>query len=243
MLKKLGWDKDLTADEQAVITKLGGDGVNWKTDLSGGIQRVAIKHGCTPYGNAKARCVVWTFPDPVPIHREPLYTPRRDLVADYPTYEDTRMMRLPIKYASIQKQDFSKDYPLVLSSGCLVEQEGGGAKSFANKWLAELQQTMFAQINPRDANNHGIREGDVVFVESPEGASIKVQARITGAVAAGNVWVPYHFGGHFQGVDLSGKYPEGTGPYVLGESGNTILTYGYEFGDQHSGEQGLDVPA
>jgi hypothetical protein len=52
------------------------DKVNWKTDLSGGIQRVAIKHGCAPFGNAKARTVVWTFPDPVPLHREPLYTPR-----------------------------------------------------------------------------------------------------------------------------------------------------------------------
>jgi formate dehydrogenase major subunit len=50
------------------------DKVNWKTDLSGGIQRVAIKHGCAPFGNAKARTVVWTFPDPVPLHREPLYT-------------------------------------------------------------------------------------------------------------------------------------------------------------------------
>jgi formate dehydrogenase major subunit len=52
------------------------DKVNWKTDLSGGIQRVAIKHGCAPFGNAKARAVVWTFPDPVPLHREPLYTNR-----------------------------------------------------------------------------------------------------------------------------------------------------------------------
>ena len=64
--------------------KIGG--INWKVDLSGGIQRVAIKHGCAPFGNAKARTVVWTFPDPIPIHREPLYTPRRDLVPKYPTY-------------------------------------------------------------------------------------------------------------------------------------------------------------
>ncbi|SMF55596.1 formate dehydrogenase major subunit [Tistlia consotensis] len=228
MLKKLGWDKDLTDAERAAIEKVAGDKTNWKTDLSGGIQRVAVKHGCAPFGNAKARCVVWGFPDPIPVHREPLYTPRRDLVADYPTYEDTRMYRLPIKYASIQKQDFSKEFPLVLSSGCLVEQEGGGAKSFANIWLAELQQNMFAQINPRDANNIGIKDGDMVFVESPEGGSIKVKARVSETVARGNVWVPYHFGGHFQGKDLSGKYPDGTGPYVMGESGNIIMTYGYD---------------
>jgi formate dehydrogenase major subunit len=228
MLKKLGWDADLTDDERAVIESVGGDAANWKTDLSGGIQRVAIKHGCAPFGNAKARCVVWTFPDPVPVHREPLYTPRRDLVEDYPTYEDTRLYRLPLRYASIQQQDFSKEYPLTLSSGCLVEHEGGGAKSFGNPWLAELQQDMFAVINPRDANDHGIKDGDMVYVESPEGASIKVMARVSNAAGVGNVWVPYHFSGYLQGVDLSGNYPEGTGVYVLGESGNTLLTYGYD---------------
>jgi len=36
MLKKLGWDKDLTAEERAAIDKVAGDKTNWKTDLSGG---------------------------------------------------------------------------------------------------------------------------------------------------------------------------------------------------------------
>src|SRR6266568_4359039 len=103
MLQKLGWDKDLTPAELAAIQKVGGNNigaVNWKIDLSGGIQRVAMKHGCSPFGNAKARCVAWNFPDPVPIHREPLYTNRRDLVADYPTYRDTVSWRLPTLYKS-----------------------------------------------------------------------------------------------------------------------------------------------
>ena len=81
MLKQLGWWNDLSESE-----KQEAEGKNWKTDLSGGIQRVAIQHGCAPFGNAKARCVVWQFPDPVPLHREPLYTPRYDLVKRYPTY-------------------------------------------------------------------------------------------------------------------------------------------------------------
>ena len=88
MLMDLGWDKDLTAQERKAIDAVAGPKTNWKTDLSGGIQRVAIKHECAPFGNAKARAVVWTFPDPIPLHREPLYTSRRDLVADYPTYAD-----------------------------------------------------------------------------------------------------------------------------------------------------------
>ena len=80
--------------------------------------------------------------------RAALYTNRRDLVADYPTYEDRQAYRLPTLYASIQKQDFSKDYPIILTSGRLVEYEGGGDETRSNPWLAELQQDMFVEINP-----------------------------------------------------------------------------------------------
>ena len=44
VLKKLGWDSDLTPNEKTVIERVGGnnaDAVSWSTDLSGGIQRVA----------------------------------------------------------------------------------------------------------------------------------------------------------------------------------------------------------
>ncbi|GAB4348018.1 MAG: formate dehydrogenase subunit alpha [Gammaproteobacteria bacterium] len=224
LLKSLGWWNDLTPEEQKAA-----EGKNWKTDLSGGIQRVAIKHGCAPFGNARARAIVWTFPDPVPIHREPLYTPRRDLVAKYPTYEDRKShYRLPTMYESIQKKDFSKDYPLILTSGRLVEYEGGGDESRSNPWLAEIQREMFAEINPVDANNAGIRDGGTIWVEGPEGSRIKVKAMVTRRVAPGVVFLPFHFAGHMQGVDLRSKYPPGTDPYVLGEAANTVLTYGYD---------------
>ncbi len=228
MLKELGWDGELTAEELATIEAGAGDGTNWKTDLSGGIQRVAISHECAPFGNAKARAVVWTFPDPVPVHREPLYTNRRDLVEDYPTYADKQFYRLPTMYESIQKNDFSKEYPMILTSGRLVEYEGGGDESRSNKWLAELQQEMFVEVNTRDANNLGIRDGQQVWVEGAEGSAIKVAVMVTDRVGEGVAFLPFHFGGHFQGKDLRDKYPEGADPYVLGESANTALTYGYD---------------
>ena len=228
MLAKLGWDQDLSDDERAVIDAIDGEATNWKTDLSGGLQRVAIKHGIAPFGNAKARCVAWNFPDPVPIHREPLYTPRRDLVETYPTYQDTRDYRLPTLYASVQQQDFSQDFPIILTSGRLVEYEGGGDETRSNPWLAELQQSMFCEINPRDANTIGIRNGQMVWVEGPEGGRVKVKAMVTPRVAAGVAFMPFHFGGHFQGRDLREKYPAGADPYVLGEACNTATTYGYD---------------
>ncbi len=256
MLIKLGWDKDLTPYERRMIewvagllearpddaevgetsqtgdipsdydTKVGG--VNWKTDLSGGIQRVAIKHGCAPFGNAKARAVVWTFPDPIPLHREPLYTNRRDLLDKYATYEDKTFWRLPTLYKSIQQNDFSQDFPIILTSGRLVEYEGGGDETRSNPWLAELQQDMFCEINPMDANNVGVRDGEMIWVHGPEGGKVKVKAMITERVGKGVAFMPFHFGGWYQGEDLRSKYPSGADPYVLGESTNTAQTYGYD---------------
>jgi len=224
LLKQLGWWQDLSAEEQQAAA-----GKNWKTDVSGGIQRVAIKHGCAPYGNAKARAVVWTFPDPVPIHREPLYTSRYDLVSKYPTYADRKSFwRLPTRYESIQARDYSKDFPIILTSGRLVEYEGGGDETRSNPWLAELQQDMFVELNPADANDHGIKEGDDVWVEGPEGGRIRVKALITQRVAAGVAFTPFHFGGYFEGENLRDKYPEGAAPYVSGEACNTAFTYGYD---------------
>jgi formate dehydrogenase major subunit len=251
MLRQLGWDKDLTREELAVIHKIAGvpdrnshqgglatdeahssenlDAVSWKTDLSGGIQRVVIAHGCAPFGNGKARCIVWEFPDPVPVHREPLYTPRRDLLPQYKTVEDRKIfMRLPTRYASIQAKDHSKEYPLIFSSGRLVEYEGGGEETRSNPWLAELQQDMFVEINPADANDRGIINGQTVWLEGAEGGRIKIQAMVTERVGRGTVWTPFHFGGWFQGEDLLHKYPEGAAPYVRGEACNTATTYGYD---------------
>ncbi|MFY0988943.1 molybdopterin-dependent oxidoreductase [Halomonas sp. C05BenzN] len=224
MLKDLGWWDDLTEEEQAEA-----EGKNWKTDLSGGIQRVAIAHECAPFGNAKARCNVWTFPDPIPKHREPLYTSRRDLVADYPTWDDVAShYRLPTLYKSIQDNDNSDRYPIILTSGRLVEYEGGGEETRSMSWLAELQQQMFVEINPALANELAVADGDMVWVEGAEGGRVRVQALVTPRVAREVVFMPFHFGGMFQGESLHDRYPEGSAPYVLGEAANTATTYGYD---------------
>ncbi|OGA05863.1 MAG: formate dehydrogenase, partial [Betaproteobacteria bacterium RIFCSPLOWO2_02_FULL_64_12] len=166
LLKKLGWWDELTEEE-----KKDAEGKNWKTDLSGGIQRVVLKgHGCHPFGNAKARAVVWNFPDGVPLHREPLYTPRPDLIEKYPTHADQKnRWRVPVLFKTVQdaNKDAVKQYPLIMTSGRLVEYEGGGDETRSNPWLAELQQEMFVEINPKDANDRGVRNNEYVWVESP----------------------------------------------------------------------------
>jgi formate dehydrogenase major subunit len=234
VLKRLGWDSQLTAEERASIQRTGEgneDRVSWMTDLSGGIIRVALENGCSPFGNAKARAVAWNLPDPVPVHREPIYTPRLDLLAQFPTLPDRRGFRLPHLGVSVQarSRELARDFPIILTSGRLVEYEGGGEETRSNKWLAELQQDMFVEINPRDAAERSIRDGAWVWVMGPENRSrARVKALVTERVGQGVAFMPFHFGGWFQGEDQRARYPRGTDPIVLGESVNAVTGYGYD---------------
>ncbi|MEI8276751.1 MAG: formate dehydrogenase subunit alpha, partial [Hyphomicrobiales bacterium] len=236
ILKKLGWDKDLTEAELAVINKINPttpDAVSWAIDLSGGIQRVAIEHGCTPYGNGKARANAFGLPDAIPVHREPIYTPRPDLVAKYPTLPNAVQFRMPNIGFDVQKaavdKGVAKSFPLILTSGRLVEYEGGGEETRSNKWLAELQQDMFIEINPSDATERGIKDGGWVWVTGAENNSkARMKALVTERVGKGVTWCPFHFAGWFEGIDQRVNYPKGTDPIVLGESVNTLTTYGYD---------------
>ncbi len=228
LLKKLGWWDDLTDEE-----KKEAEGKTWANDLSGGIQRVAMKHGNHPFGNAKARAVVWNFPDAIPQHREPLYSPRPDLVEKYPTHDDMKTFwRLPTLFKSVQqkavKEEMHKKYPLILTSGRLVEYEGGGEETRSNPWLAELQQDCFVEINPKTAADRGIRNGEYAWVSSPNGAKIKVKAQVTERVGPDTVFIPFHFSGWWQGQDMLAYYPAGAEPIVRGEAVNTVTTYGYD---------------
>jgi formate dehydrogenase major subunit len=228
LLKKLGWWDELTAEEKAEA-----EGRNWKTDLSGGIQRVAMKHGCSPYGNAKARAVVWNFPDGVPLHREPLYSPKPDMVAKWPTHDDVKVLwRLPTLFKTVQQKAIAdkayEKFPLILTSGRIVEYEGGGDETRSNPWLAELQQDCYIEINPKAAADRGVRNGEYVWASTPSGARLKVKAHVTEAVGPDTCFIPFHFAGWWQGQDMLPYYPEGAAPIIRGEAVNTATTYGYD---------------
>jgi formate dehydrogenase major subunit len=228
LLKKLGWWDELTDEE-----KKEAEGKNWKTDLSGGIQRVSMKHGCSPFGNAKARAVVWNFPDGVPLHREPIYSPKPDQVAKWPTHDDQKnRWRMPVLFKSVQQKAVAEKayerFPLILTSGRLVEFEGGGDETRSNPWLAELMQDCFVEINPKTAADRGVRNGEFVWVSTPSGAKLKVKAKVTEGVGPDTVFIPFHFAGWWQGQDMLPYYPEGAAPIVRGEAVNTATTYGYD---------------
>src|SRR5947209_6492888 len=88
---------------------------------------------------------------------------------------------------------------------------------------------MYIEISPADSADRGIKNGACVWVTGAEyQAKAKMKALVTPRVGKGVAWMPYSFAGWFQGVNQRSKYPKGADPYVLGESANTITTYGYD---------------
>ena len=205
-------------------------GATWATDGSGIIAEKCMEKGIAPYGNARARAVVWTFVDQIPQHREPLHTPRQDLAQKYPSFEDKpNHYRVFTKYKSLQlSKDFSKEFPINLITARLVNFSGAGMETRASMYLCRITPEMFADIHPELAAKHGIKDWDFVWIHSPEGTKIKVRARIVPSVKPDMIFLPFHWAGHMQGIDMTGNFPDGTKPYAVGESANTVTNYGYD---------------
>lgn len=214
----------LTEAEKAKI------GANWKVDISGIIQEKCRAAGVAPYGNARARVKVWEFPDPIPKHREPIHSSRPDLVEKYPTYEDQKNnFRVDVKFISEQKaQEWAKDFPTMLVSMRVVNLSGAGMLERTSKYLSHITLEMFANIHPDLALEYGLRDGDMMWLHAPQGTKIKVKAQYSKTVTPDRIALPYNFAGVMQGVDMSDNYPEGTRPYAIGESSNTITNYGFD---------------
>ena len=214
----------LTEDEKAKIGK------NWKVDKSNIIVQKCMEAGIAPYGNAKARARVWGWADEIPKHREPLHSPRTDLTKEYPSFADKPdHWRVDTRYVSEQtKQDWAKDFPINLVTGRLVNMNGAGMENRASKYLAKLTPEMFCDINPDLAGRYGIRDGSMMWIHSPQGTKIKVKAHYSHSVSPDRIFIPIHFAGVLEGESLLHKYPDGTAPYAIGESANTVTNYGYD---------------
>ena len=209
-------------------------GATWATDGSGIIAEKCMQKGIAPYGNARARAIVWTFVDQIPQHREPIHSQRQDLAQKYPSFEDKpNHYRVYTKYKSLQQsKDFSKEFPINLITARLVNFSGAGMETRASKYLSRITPEMFADIHPELAAKHGIKNWDFVWVHSPEGTKIKVRARIVPSVKPNMIFLPFHWAGYMQGVDMTGNFPEGTLPFAVGESANTVTNYGYDINTQ-----------
>ncbi|MCT7604702.1 molybdopterin-dependent oxidoreductase [Aliarcobacter butzleri] len=215
----------LTAEEKALV-----EGTNWKTDTSGILVKYALAAGLTPFGNAKARTIVWEFIDNVPKHREPLHSPRTDLVAKYPATKDIpNHFRIDVRYESEQlKEDWAKSYPVNVISGRVVEHMGTGTETRASHYLSELNPEMYGELNPILAGRLGLNDGDMMWLYGTGGGKIKIKCKVSLRVDEKSVFLPQNFSGWWSGEDLTYRYPSGTAPYAMGENSNQVTSYGFD---------------
>jgi formate dehydrogenase major subunit len=186
-----------------------------------------------PTGRGRARGVAWNFLDTVPVHREPIESPRQDLAEKWPANgQETNLYRLDQNNAKVQQKSTTKannnNFNVVMTTGRQVEHQGGGAESRSNVFLADLQPHMYAEINPEMANEKGIEGGQLVIISTTDRGSILVKARVTNRPRADEIFLPFHWGGIFHGESLEDQYPDGHVPFAIGDSANIITARGYD---------------
>jgi len=98
-----------------------------------------------------------------------------------------------------------KDYPLVFMNFRLLEHEH--TSTFNNIRLMELKPTNPLWINPLDAQERGIENGDEVIVKSPWG-EVRMKALVTWKIRQGVVGAAGGYG-HPRGIEADPRLPYG----------------------------------
>lgn len=84
-----------------------------------------------------------------------------------------------------------EEYPLVLSTGRVLEHWHGGTLT-RHSWMDDLFPEALMDIHPADAARLGVRDGSPVRVTSRRG-SIVLRAKVTTKTNIGVVFIPFHF--------------------------------------------------
>ena len=131
---RLGWDSDLTDAKNAaqlmqlLVTRPTGK-LTYQVVFSAWRSSTNVHHLVTP-----KHVSVWTFQTQYHCTASRCTLPPRSC-RRLSNIRGSKCLRLPTLYASIQKKDLLKEYPMILTSGRLVEYEGGGDETRSNPWL------------------------------------------------------------------------------------------------------------
>ncbi|SFG63554.1 formate dehydrogenase subunit alpha [Oribacterium sp. WCC10] len=85
-----------------------------------------------------------------------------------------------------------EEYSFILMTGRILYHYNASAMTSRSKGLMDISGEGFIEINYRDADKLGIRNGSLVRVTSRRG-SITAKARVGRKVSEGETWMPFHF--------------------------------------------------
>ncbi|CAL9570663.1 molybdopterin oxidoreductase family protein [Streptomyces sp. Tu 3180] len=118
-------------------------------------------------------------------------TPR--LFLDRFATEDGRARFAPVSHRAIAEEP-DDEYPVLLTTGRVVAQYQSGAQTRRVDELNTAAPGPFVELHPRLAERLGAAEGDPVAVVSRRGRAV-APARITTAIRADTVFMPFHWAG------------------------------------------------
>jgi anaerobic selenocysteine-containing dehydrogenase len=106
--------------------------------------------------------------------------------------EDGRARLIPTHWSPFPEQP-SAEFPFVLNTGRTVEHWHTRTKTGAISILQQLSPRAWLEMNPSDAGRLNLKPHDRVDVVSARGRVSRVELRVTQIIAAGQVFLPFHF--------------------------------------------------
>ncbi len=101
------------------------------------------------------------------------------------------------KFFALEYQDPAEmpdgEYPFFLTTGRMFAHYHTGTMTRISEHLDAEQKTGYVDINPEDAENLAVKNGDVLVLSSRRG-DIEAPARLTRSVVPGTLFLPIHFG-------------------------------------------------
>ena len=102
-----------------------------------------------------------------------------------------RALLYPAAYRPSQEVP-DDEYPLIMMTGRILYQYNAAAMTARSQGLMDIAGEGFIEVNFRDADELGIKNGEKVKVISRRG-EITATARVGRKVSQGETWMPFHF--------------------------------------------------
>jgi assimilatory nitrate reductase catalytic subunit len=169
-----GWTKPADAFEE------------WRRVSSG---RLCDYSGMTYEAIESCGGIQWPYEDGS--SADPSVTRRLYEDAEFET-PDRRAQLIPTEWAPYPEQP-SAEFPLVLNTGRTVEHWHTRTKTGSISILQQLSPRAWLEMSPSDASRLNLNPHDRVDIISARGRVSRVELRVTEIIAAGQVFLPFHF--------------------------------------------------
>ena len=167
-----------------IAAKMGAGGFDFASpeEVFEEIRKVTPSYAGITYARLGTRGLQWPCPD-----------------EDHPGTPILHVESFPVGRGKFTPCEFREpaetpddEYPYVLTTGRLLFHYHTGTMTRRSPSLVREIDRAFVEVNPEDAAELGIRDGDRVRVSSRRG-SVELDAKVTGRVGKGVLFIPFHF--------------------------------------------------